>query len=82
MLSMLALWAGISIVGGFDRVGGALAMTHSVIALLFTSNVWTPKVDQDQDISHFLLVVAEFFMSLIVLLDLQAEIPLDKYKEL
>ena len=47
LLSMLALWAGIAIIGGFDRVGGALAMGHSVLALLFTSNVWTPKVDQD-----------------------------------
>jgi hypothetical protein len=47
LISMLALWAGIAIVGGFDRVGGVLSMAHSVIALLFTSNLWTPKADHD-----------------------------------
>ena len=80
-LAMLSLWAGITILSGYGQIGSLLAMSHSLLALLFTSNVWTPKIDQDAEISNFLLVTSEFFMSLIVLLDLQAEIPGEQFKD-
>ena len=80
MISMLALMAGIAIFLGYRKMGGLMALTHAFLALIFTNNVWTPKTDRDQEISGFLTVTAEIFMSLIVLLDLRPEIPALKFK--
>jgi hypothetical protein len=78
-ITVLAFWAGISIILGFRRIGGFLAFLHSILKVLFIDNMWTPQTDKDYA-TNFLIVLAEIWASAIVLMNLSPNLKFFKAK--
>lgn len=49
-------------------------MAHATMMIALSTNVWTPKVDSDNEVSNLLLSMAEAISALIVLFGIKTEI--------
>jgi hypothetical protein len=61
---------------GSQFFGGILALIHSIMMIAFNSNVWTPKVDSDEQITNLFIALAELSASIILSLKIKPEMPL------
>jgi len=74
LLSLLALWGGVAIILGSNKIGSLCALAHATMMIAFSTNVWTPKVDSDNEVSNLLISMAEAIAALIVLFGIKTEI--------
>ena len=71
---MLALWAGIAIILNSKFIGGLLGVLFSLLQISFLRNVWTPKVDSEDQITNTLLAFLQLVASVMIMTGIKPDV--------
>ena len=73
-LAVLALWAGIAIILNSKFVGGLLGILFTLLQISFVKNVWTPKVDSEDQVTNTLLVLLQLVASVMMMTGIKPDV--------
>lgn len=66
---------------GSGILAGILTLMHGLGMLLFISNTWTPKVDNEESITHTLIALAEIFGAILIIIGKKADVSPVSFKK-
>lgn len=73
-LAVLALWAGIAIILNSKFVGGLLGILFTLLQISFVRNVWTPKVDSEDQVTNTLLALLQLVASVMMMTGIKPDV--------
>lgn len=73
-LAVLALWAGIAIILNSKFVGGLLGILFTLLQISFVKNVWTPKVDSEDQVTNTLLALLQLVASVMMMTGIKPDV--------
>lgn len=73
-LAVIALWAGIAIILNSKFVGGLLGILFTLLQISFVRNVWTPKVDSEDQVTNTLLALLQLVASVMMMTGIKPDV--------
>jgi hypothetical protein len=80
-LSVFSLWAGVAMILGSNIMPAILTLIHGIGMLLFLSNTWTPKDDNEESITNMLIALAEICGAILIAFGRKPDVPKVTFKQ-